>query len=132
MRRFLSIGLFAVSLWIGLTGSALAQTQITIGQSTSGSVEFAPSETAATMGGALQGNTFIGSNAGTYSTAIGTQGNNIGVVAPAHGGTPTTFATISSGELLRAGASAPEPASIALIGSGLLALGGALKRRKKR
>jgi hypothetical protein len=40
----------------------------------------------------------------------------------------STFGSISSGEIL----AAPEPATIALIGSGLLAIGGVLKRRKRK
>ena len=51
--------------------------------------------------------------------------------SPSIGGTTVATGTISSGEIT-GGTPAPEPASIALIGSGLLAIGGFVKRRMRK
>jgi hypothetical protein len=48
------------------------------------------------------------------------------------GSAASTSGTFSSGEVLSTPVSAPEPTSIALIGSGLLAIGGVLRRRFRR
>jgi hypothetical protein len=55
------------------------------------------------------------------------QGNSL-VSQVVNGQAGSTFGDISSGEIL----AAPEPATIALIGSGLLAIGGVLKRHKRK
>jgi len=225
MRNFVKIGFLVISAMIFLSAGAAAQTDIIIGQGTSGSMSFlmvSSSETIMSLSGScsqgnacIQGDAYLGSNAGTYS--MWTTGNSpiltltstpnvfavnmnggamnfsfgnvsgsftglmqlttltntsspqfignitvtgatgifaalwragsvvpldftismvpgnvpIGSGSPSTGTNTVTSATLSSGEILPS-SPAPEPASIALIGSGLLALGGVLKRRMKK
>ncbi len=215
MRNILKLVVLAAAVLLVLSAGALAQTQITIGESTSGIIDFTPSGSnsivsfTGTCGvsGCLSGNAYLGANVGTYEMWI--TGNNpiltptatpniyavnmnggtlnfsfsvgsstfagsiqlstlsntsspqflgtltintsTGIFAalwkagsvvpldftitmssgsPLIGGTGVATGTISSGEIT-GGSAAPEPASIALIGSGLLAIGGFVKRRMK-
>jgi hypothetical protein len=125
-----------------LPACAAAQTQITIGASTSGTVEFSGAgQTQGTFVGScgpadcIQGDAHPGSNVGAYSMWI------TGNVAPLDFtiALPQGGSLVSQGEGLRSASissagilTSPEPATIALIGSGLLAIGGVLKRRKRR
>ncbi len=216
MRNILRVVVVAAAVLLMLSASALAQTQITIGASTNGTVEFTPSGSNSIMsftgscGGSscVAGDAYIGSNVGTYemwitgnnpilspsgtpniyavnmnggtmnfSFSVGTStfagtiqlttlsntsapefigtltvSSSTGIFAalwkagsivpldftismspgsPSIGGTTVATGTISSGEIT-GGTPAPEPASIALIGSGLLAIGGFVKRRMRK
>jgi len=220
MRRFVSAVLSIVSLLVVLGAAATAQTQITVGASTSGSVQFSGAgQTQLALVGScgqascVQGYGYLGAQVGTYdmwitgnnpllsatsnpnifavnmnggtlnfSFAIGQSSitgaiqlttlkdgtnapqflgsltvlNSSGVFASlwkagnvvpldltvslpqgsalvdqvVAGTAGSTSGTLSSGEILAV--TAPEPTSIALIGSGLLAIGGVLKRRLRR
>ena len=200
--RSLRIVLSTASLLILLASASAAQTQISIGASTGGTVEFSGTGQTPTaligscsQANCVQGNAYPASNAAGLNPNIFAVSMNGGTMnfnfivgssaitgtmqrsslanasAPQFIGTDTvagssgmfaalwragstmpldfdvslppgmalanqvsssqassTFGGISSAEII----AAPEPASIALIGSGLLALGGMLKRRTRK
>ena len=66
----------------------------------------------------------------TITTSLPNGASIVSFLKPATGG--TTVATALSGQLSIEGAQTPEPTSMLLMGSGLLGLGGVLRRRKKR
>jgi uncharacterized low-complexity protein len=218
MRRLVGVTLAIASLAMFLPMAVAAQTQVTIGASTSGMLEFSGTGSAAGTfigscgeGNCIQGDAYLGANAGTHHMWIAdndplisaTPDPNIFAVNMKGGTLNFSFATGSGpiqgttqltvlrdgtnapqflgplqlsrtsgvfASLWKAGSivplsatlpsprgsalvqqvisglagstsvaiagggflTAPEPASIALIGSGLLALGGVLKRRLRR